>query len=110
MARVEAYEAATDAAAKNLMDCVRRTKCSTAITGANGYSLIDCYCGTTEFGACSGGTAPGNGMCKAEVEAACKSTVIGEILVNITSEAFPAGLVNNVLACDDVGCHDKCSF
>jgi hypothetical protein len=90
-----------------LMACVRATRCA-GLSG--GYALIDCYCGNTDFEACIAGRAPGNGECRAQVEAAAESSDPVTVADRITRAEFATGLVNEVLGCDDAKCSTFCSF
>ena len=83
-----------------LLACTKRTGC------ANNGDGQPCYCGTADIGACLGTGA--NGMCKAEVEVAGKSTsaqILGERFVD---PVFPVGRVFNLYGCKVAICTAEC--
>jgi hypothetical protein len=75
-----------------LVACIRMTGCSKA------GDAQPCYCGTASDIACLSGSA--NGACKAQVEAAAKSTDAGTIANEFVDPTFPVGLATNLIGCD----------
>jgi hypothetical protein len=88
--------------ARPLEQCVRQNRCASA---SGGYALIDCYCGTTAFEDCYDGTIPGNGVCKAELEAAVETTVVSEVIARVTDPRYAAGLLDQELGCENAICN-----
>jgi hypothetical protein len=83
-----------------LLACVRTKHCAPA------GDVQPCYCGTaTDIGCLGGG---GNGLCKAEVEAAAQSTDPGAIAERFVDPAFPVGRAANLIGCDHDSCSTKC--
>jgi hypothetical protein len=76
-------------------------------TGCWSTDPIDCLCGTAKGVACASSAA--NGVCKAEVQAATKTT---DPVANGTlfySFAVPAGFATQQAACDLDDCRTQCS-
>jgi hypothetical protein len=96
-------ESPKKALAESLLSCVRTKKCRLK-GGPDAFALVDCWCGTTDFDACTGGSMPGNGDCKAEIEAASESTMAADISQRMADPAYAVGLVYQVLACDAQQC------
>jgi len=83
-----------------LVACIRAQHC--APTG----DAQPCYCGTASDIGCLSGQA--NGKCKAEVEAAAKSTDPGIIANEFVDPAFPIGRATNLIGCDKDSCSMQC--
>jgi hypothetical protein len=75
-----------------LVACIRMTSCS-----KNGDAQ-PCYCGAVSDTVCLTGGAIG--PCKAQVEAAAKSTDSGTIANEFVDPSFPLGLATNLIGCD----------
>ncbi len=88
----------------DLVDCMRMTGCP---VNATGDSQI-CYCGTASDIGCLGGSA--NGVCKAKVEAAAKSTDPEVIANGFTDPSLPLGRAANLMVCDSKACMTACTF
>lgn len=67
-----------------------------------------CYCGTASFTTCSLGA--GNGPCRAEVEAASRSTTVGDIIVRADDASYPVGRANQLAACTRDNCASECGI
>jgi hypothetical protein len=89
---------ADKAACDALVACIRTQHCAPA------GDAQPCYCGTATDIGCLSGMA--NGKCKAEVEAAAKSTDPGAIANEFVDPSFPIGRATNLIGCD----HDSCSM
>lgn len=84
------------------VDCVRSTHCARPLRDVQA-----CYCGTAHgHVACL--TGAGNGACKAQAEAAAKTTIPGEVAARFTDLAFPIGPAVNQIACDIAQCASEC--
>jgi cysteine-rich repeat protein len=73
-----------------------------------GCASETCYCGTSPLTTCIFGT--GNGPCKAEVEAAGRSTLPGDLAARSTDNNFPVGRANNLAACAREKCVAECEI
>jgi hypothetical protein len=91
--------------AQPLMACARRSKCA---TWSGGYTLIDCWCGDTDFDACITGQQPPTGECRAELEAAAESGDPVTVTDRVTNPQYATGLVDEVLGCDSAKCEAVC--
>jgi hypothetical protein len=83
----------------NLLSCMRRTGCWLE-------DPLRCLCGTFSDLECAQGSA--NGVCKAEMNAATKSTDTlrnGMLFYNPT---IPAGRANQLISCDHENCVNVC--
>ena len=67
-----------------------------------------CYCGSSSLATCIFGT--GNGPCKAEVEAAGRTTIPGELVSRSSNTAFPLGRANALAACARDNCAAECEI
>src|SRR4029077_19417196 len=74
------YDVSDPAAAKLCADLV---KCGLD----KGCASDSCYCGTASFTSCSLGA--GNGACRTQVEAASRSTQVGDITVRAEDATYP---------------------
>jgi hypothetical protein len=79
--------------------CIRRTRCSA-------HDPIDCLCGTALGIACAGPAA--NGACRAEIQAATKTTDPVGNGTRFYSLAFPAGFATQQASCDRDFCPNQC--
>ena len=95
------YAASSAAAVKQCADVV---KCGLD----NGCSGEDCYCGTADFAACALGLS--NGKCKAQIEAATGSALVGDILIRRDDLNFPVGRANALAACARTKCAMECGI
>jgi hypothetical protein len=85
----------------NLVNCMRATNCWVK-------DPLDCLCGTAKDEACI--TNAANGVCRAEMQAATKSTNPIENGTLFYDISVPAGLANRLLACDRDKCVSHCSL
>jgi hypothetical protein len=86
----------------NLLNCVRATNCWAK-------DPLDCLCGTTDHTVCAS-TDHANGDCRAEIEAAAKTTdpiASGKLFYDPT---VPAGRANRLISCDKERCAAHCSL
>ncbi len=97
------FASATDRDLCNaLVACVRRTSCHTNNT-------LDCYCGTADATQCLATTGTvANGACKAEIEAAQKTTAPLAIQNQFTDITIPGGAAMSLMLCDNAVCAAEC--
>jgi len=67
-----------------------------------------CYCGTTPLTTCIFGN--GNGPCKAEVEAAARTNLPGDIVTRSSNTEYPLGRANTLAACARENCSSECEI
>jgi cysteine-rich repeat protein len=67
-----------------------------------------CFCGSAPLSTCLFGMA--NGPCKAEVEAAGRSTFPGDLVTRSTDTNYPAGRANTLAACMRDNCPAECEI
>lgn len=67
-----------------------------------------CYCGTSPLTSCIFGT--GNGPCKAEVEAAGRTSIPGDLVTRSTNTSYPLGRANTLAACARENCATECAI
>jgi cysteine-rich repeat protein len=92
---------ASDSAEDNAL-CSALTECGRA----NQCVSETCYCGTAPLTTCIFGN--GNGPCKAETEAAGRTTVPGDIVARSTNTDYPLGRANTLAACVRESCSSEC--
>jgi hypothetical protein len=84
----------------NLLACQRRTNCWV-------NHPLDCLCGTAPGVACAQGAA--NGACRAEIQAATKTTDPIKNGTLFFDPTLPAGRANRLIACAFDNCKSVCS-
>jgi hypothetical protein len=85
----------------NLVNCMRATNCWVR-------DPLDCLCGTAKDVACT--TDAANGACRAEMQAATRSTDPIKNGTLFYDPTVPAGRANRLLACDRDQCTSHCSL
>jgi cysteine-rich repeat protein len=67
-----------------------------------------CYCGSSPLTTCIFGT--GNGPCKAEVEAAGRSSIPGDLVTRSSNRNYPLGRANALAECARENCSAECAI
>ena len=84
----------------NLVNCMRATNCWIK-------DPLDCLCGTARDEACI--TNAANGDCRAEMQAATKTTDPVQNGTLFYESSVPAGRANRLISCDKEKCRSRCS-
>jgi hypothetical protein len=84
---------------QSLLKCMRATSCWVK-------DPLDCLCGTASGVACATGSA--NGDCKAEMQAATKTTDPVKNGTLFYDPTVPAGRANRLISCDHDNCRSVC--
>jgi hypothetical protein len=84
----------------NLLNCMRATNCWVK-------DPLDCLCGTIDYVEC---TKHANGDCRAEMQAATKTTDPVKNGTLFYDPSVPAGLANRLISCDKENCSQHCSL
>ena len=85
----------------NLVNCMRASNCWVK-------DPLDCLCGTAKNEACI--TDAANGVCRAEMQAATKSTDPIKNGTLFYDPSVPAGLANRLISCDRETCLKHCAL
>lgn len=85
----------------NLVNCMRASNCWVK-------DPLDCLCGTAKDEACI--TNAANGVCRAEMQAATKSTDPIKNGTLFYDPSVPAGLANRLISCDRETCLKHCAL
>jgi hypothetical protein len=84
----------------NLLNCMRATNCWVK-------DPLDCLCGTVDYVEC---TRYANGDCKAEMQAATKTTDPIKNGTLFYDPTVPAGRANRLISCDKERCVNHCAL
>ncbi len=84
----------------NLLNCLRATNCWVK-------DPLDCLCGTVDYVECIKG---GNGACRAELQAATRTTDPIQNGTLFFDPKVPAGRANRLISCDKEKCRSHCSI
>jgi hypothetical protein len=89
-----------------LVNCAYKNKCGFEV--AKGKSVAECYCGAASIDDCFITPGAANGACKAEYQAAARSTALPEISIRTSDLAYPVGWAYQLLQCDGSTCGGSC--
>jgi hypothetical protein len=85
---------------ENLLNCMRATNCWAK-------DPLDCLCGTIDYVEC---TRHANGVCRAEMQAATRTTDPVKNGTLFFDPTVPAGRANRLISCDKEKCAQHCSM